>query len=196
MVTVWQASNEVMQLVDEVKNKHHHDRIGAAKIAVCFADSKPFVKGRFNFGKVSKFSPLAKLWHANQGKYDFLSILCADAWHGLLNSSQREALVDLHLTRCSVDYEPKCDIDAKGKKHPVKDGWGRIQYSDEMKFDDEGNPKWIILPLDLHVLTDNVLRYGPWCEEILEFKEAVVKETVISTPSIEENPYWQHVGDG
>jgi len=226
MSIVWEVNSEVYQLFEEVRNKHHHDRIGMAKLAISFADTKPFLKGRFNWGKVTKFSPLAKLWHPNHGKHDFLIILCADAWHSILNTLQREALADLCLTRCAVEYEPEHHVDTKGKKHVIKDDWGRIQYSANIKFDEEGNPKYRALPLDLHVFTENVIRYGPWCEEILEFGEAVQKPIAPSVgllpaekntidvldegqtinPAIQKfevyetvgvvNPYWQNCGDG
>lgn len=169
----WQAGQDVLSLFNTVKEKHHHERLGMANIAVCFNDSKPFIKGRFNWGKVQKFSPLMKLWHPTHGKYDFMIMLCADAWHSILNAYQKEALVDLHLTRCSVEYMPVTAVDDHGKKKVVKDEWGRIEYTNEMKFDDEGNPKWKVLPLDILVFTENVLRYGPWCEDIHLFKQAV-----------------------
>lgn len=199
MAASWPASDDVRQIFTMVKEKYHHDRIGTSKIAVAFVDSKPFIKGRFNFGKVVKFSNMAKLWHPAQGKFDFLSILCSDAWHSLLNANQREALVDLHLTRCSVEYEPEFAEDEKGKKHPIKDEWGRIQLSTNMKFDEFGVPKWKVLPQDLNVYTENVIRYGPWCEEILEFKDALEDKALkinkkIKFVTAESAPEWQNIG--
>jgi hypothetical protein len=170
----WQAGTDVIDLFKKVKEKHHHPRLELANFAVCFTDSKPFVKGRFNWGKVQKFSPLAKLWHGENNKYDFLVIICGEAWQNILTMSQREALVDLHLTRCDVDFEPEVNTDpVTGKETVVKDGFGRIQMSNNIKYDDEGVPKWKVHPLDLHVFTENVTRYGVWSEELLDFKKAV-----------------------
>lgn len=173
----WTADKAVVDLFNEVKNKYHGTRLAEAEIAVCFVDSKPFVKGRFNWGKVRRFQAVDKLWHSDQKRYDFLIMLCSDAWNNVLGSMQREALADLHLTRCSVDYEPveeETTVNGVVKKKIVKDDWGRIEYTQEIKRDkDTGEPKWKIEPLDLHVFSGNVQRYGVWCEELLNFKEAM-----------------------
>lgn len=168
---VWCAPAEVFDLVNTVKKKWHLPRLEEAEIAISFNDSKPFKNGRFNWGKTAKFSSLAKLWHSK--KYDFHISLCADAWLTVLKASQREALIDLHLTRCVVEYMPET-IEENGKKHPVKDEWGRVQFTNEIKKDDDGIPKWKIDPLDLNVFQENVIRYGVWCQDLLDFKSAIV----------------------
>ena len=171
---VWSVNNDINTLINEVKEKHHHPRLAEAKIAAAFCDSKPFIGGRFNWGKTAKFSTLAKLWHPEDKKYDFLITLCADAWHGLLNAEQREALVDLRLTCCQVEYE-KVMEEINGKSKPVKDEWGRIQYTDVIKTDEDGAPKWKVGKLDLNVFQDNVLRYGCWTQDLLDFSEVCDK---------------------
>lgn len=180
----WECASDVCDLFYAVKQKYHHPRLEMAEFAICFVDTKPFVRGRFNWGKVQKFSPLARLWHADNKKRDFLVILCADAWHSVLNIAQREALLDLHLTRCDVEYVPQT-VEENGKKQVVKDEFGRVQMSDEVKYDDDGVPKWKVQPLDLHVFTENVTRYGIWCEDLLSFKDAVeaVEDRKIETVS-------------
>jgi hypothetical protein len=159
--------------------KHHLPRLEDAEIAVCFQDKKPFNKNRFNWGKVRRFQAIDKIWHPNDKSYDFLVILSSDAWH-ILNSHQQEALADLHLTRCSVEYEPiKEEITVNGvvKKKVVKDEWGRVEFTDEIKRDkDTQEPKWKVLALDLPVFTDNVSRFGLWCEELSDFKEVIPLE--------------------
>ncbi len=173
MAAVWQANLEVEQLVEKVRLKHHVPRLATASVAVCFTDSKPFVHGRFNWGKVNKFSTIAKLYQSKS--YDFLITLCADAWLSILGEKQREALVDLHLERCQVDYEP-LTVEVNGKKQPVKDEWGRVQVSDVVKTDDDGVPKWKVYPLDLLVFQRNVMRYGCWSEDMIDFKSAIDKK--------------------
>lgn len=173
MLTPWTAGLEVINLFNTVKTKHHLPRLELANVALCFMDCKPFIRGRFNWGKVMKFSPIMKLWHPQHGKYDFMIMLVADAWHSILNSYQKEAWADLCLTRCGVEYIPVTAVDEHGKNKVVKDEWGRVEYTNEIKFDDDGVPKWRVNPLDLLVYTENVLRYGPWTEPILEFKQAV-----------------------
>lgn len=184
MLPPWAADSSVVNLFNDIKNKSHLPRLEEAEIAVCFQDSKPFSKGRFNWGKVRRFQPVDKLWHSYDKKYDFLIILSSDAWNVILTSSQREALADLHLTRCSVDYEPVTEeVTVKGvvKKKILKDDWGRIEFTNEIKRDKEtGDPKWKIHPLDLPVFADNVSRYGLWCSDLADFGDVlkVVKKSV------------------
>ena len=52
---------------------------------------------------------------------------------------------------------------------------GRTKYTNVMKFDDNGDPKWKIAPLDLEIFTSNVSKYGVWSDQILELKEAISK---------------------
>jgi hypothetical protein len=173
-VAPWEANSDVVDLLNIVKGKHHHPRLEQATFAVCFTDTKPFIKDRFNWGKVQKFSPLARLWHPENKKYDFLFVLSGTAWSNVLSITQREALLDLHLTRCDVDYEPEENTDpVTNKKQVVKDEWGRVQMSNNIKYDDDGVPKWKVHPLDLNVFAENVSRYGIWCEDILTIKKAV-----------------------
>lgn len=167
---VWPANNEVQSIVEKVKTTHHFKRLQEASIAISFNDSKAFVNGRFNWGKTSKFSPVAKIWHAK--KYDFQISLPSDLWHSILNADQREAWIDLHMTRCQVEYVP-ITVEENGKKKPVKDEWGRTQYTDEIKRDEDGEPKWKLWPLDLEVFQDNVLRYGCWCQDLLDFQNVI-----------------------
>lgn len=185
-VNPWPAGDEVMRLMTEVKVKHHDERLGDTTVAMCFDDSKPFKKGKFNWGKAMKFSPIAKLFQHKDKKVDFLIILCVDAWHEVLTGNQREALIDLHLSRFQPEYLPNF-IEENGKKKPVKDKWGRIEYSKDVKRDEEGNIIWKVEPLDLFVLSDNVRRYGPWCEELKNFREAIQINNKFNEPK--ENVY-------
>jgi len=174
MANPWKAPQDVLELINHVKEKFHVGRLAEASIVGCFNDSKAFVKNKINLGKVSKFSTLARLWQ-NQ-KHDFCLVICADLWHDVLGNSEREALVDLLLSRCEVELVPET-IEENGKKKPVKDEWGRIQYTKEIKLDDEGNPKWKVAPLDLELFAKNVRRYGLWLDDLLEMKEAIDSAT-------------------
>ena len=165
----WKASQEVVDLVDGIIKKHHLPRLSEASVAVCFDDTKPFVKNKLNLGKVTKFSPLAKLWQ-NQ-RHDFCLSIPSDLWHSILQHQQREAYLDLQLTRCEVEYVAEEITDANGKKHKVKDEWGRVQYTDVIAQDEEGNPKWKVVPAGLEVITKNFRRYGLWMESLEETLE-------------------------
>ena len=170
-VNPWKASQDVLDLVGSVYTTHHSARIPDAAIGVCFDDSKPFVQNKLNLGKVTKFSPLAKLWQGT--KLDFCIPISMDFWHSVLTAEQREAYVDLQLSRCGVEYLPE-EIEENGKKKVIKDEFGRIQYTSDIKTDDDGNPKWKILPLDLEIFSSNIRRYGLWYDELLEFKDAII----------------------
>lgn len=170
-VNPWKASQDVLDLVHEVYEKHHAERLHGGLIGVCFDDSKPFVKNKLNLGKVTKFSPLAKLWQGT--KLDFCISISMDLWHSVLTAEQREAYIDLQLSRCGVEYLPE-EIEENGKKKVVKDEFGRVHYTNQVKLDDEGNPKWKILPLDLEVFASNVRRYGLWQSDLLDLKDAII----------------------
>ena len=169
----WKAPNVVDELVEVVLNKHHSSRLQMAQIAIALDDSKSFVKNKFNWGSVNKFSSFNKLWQ-NQ-KFDFAIVLCSDSWNNILNDSQKEALIDLHLTRCNLEYVPETVMEGK-KKKVVKDDWGRIKFTNEIKVDDEGNPKWYISPLDIYVFVQNFERYGNWCSEFCQLNKFVSAE--------------------
>ena len=171
---IWQANSEVHKLVETIKIKNHLPRLQEAKVAVCFNDAKAFIGDRFNWGKVAKFSPMAKIFQPEDRRYDFCVTIASDAWVAVLDEKQREALLDLHLERCQVEYVPVM-IEENGKKIPVKDEWGRIQYTDQIKMDEDGIPKWKIVPLDLNVFQQNVWRYGCWCYDLADFKTAINK---------------------
>jgi hypothetical protein len=165
----WAAPPDVLDLLSEVLEKHPH--LSEATFAVSFADSKPFIGDRINLGKVSKFSKADKLWHAQDKKYDFRITLCAEVW-AMLSNAQRKAHLDLRVSQCKVEYEPET-IEENGKKIKVKDEWGRVSYTTEIRRDDEGHPMWKIVPADILILTENIRRCGLWYEELEVLKEAV-----------------------
>jgi len=170
-VTHVKAAPQVRQLLTQIKEKHH-SHLDEALVAVEFVDSKPYVKDRLNLGRVTKFSKATQLWFPDNAKYDFLISLCADVWFGILNEQQREALLDLHLTRCQVEYEPNSVV-VNGKKQVVKDEWGRVEYTDQVKTDDAGLPIWKVSRLDMAVVAESVKRYGIWFQDLLDLKNAM-----------------------
>ena len=171
MPTITKAAPFVQQLLSEVRQKHH-PHLDQALIGLAFADTKPYVRDCLNLGKVSKFTPAARIWMSKDQQYDFAITLSTDVWFDILNADQREPLIDLNLSRCQVEYEPET-VQVNGRKQVVKNDHGLTQYTDEMKTDDEGRPVWRVAPLDIMVLADNVKRYGAWYTDLLELKEAV-----------------------
>lgn len=175
MATTWKAPDNVSQLLDTVINQWHMPRLEQATIGVAFTDSKPYVGDRINLGRVSKFSEFNKLWMSQA--LDFSLQICADVWHEILNPHQREAYFDLLLCCCQVDYIPETIVE-NGKKKTVKDDLGRTKYTNQIKTDEEGHPKWKVMPLDIYAFTDNVSRYGLWCEPLMEFWQAAPQPEV------------------
>lgn len=171
----WPAGPEVVAVLEEIKEKNHHPRIELAKVALAFVDAKAFVKDRFNWGKARRLSPVSQLWHAKGKVYDYEIILPADGWYQVLQGIQKEAWIDLHLARFRPEMKPTT-VEINGKQKPVKDKFGRIEYTDEMKIDEKtGEPIWKCDPLDLHVFADNASRYGVWCEALQDFQAALVE---------------------
>ena len=170
MSNVWPADQSVFELVEEVKTKWH-PHLKEANVAVSIKDAKAFVRNRFNWGNTSRFSPGARVHMPEDKRYDFLITLASDAWN-ILTSDQKEALADLRVSCMQVEYEPEF-VEENGKKKPVKDKWGRLVYTNVIKVDDNGNPKWKCVPLDLHVIQDNVGRYGCWCQDLIDLKSVI-----------------------
>jgi hypothetical protein len=164
-MNVVKAPAPVVDLFREVTEKHHFPRLETAQIGICFTDAKAFRGDQINLGKVSKFTSQNRIWQ--DVKRDFCITLCSDVWYQILNDEQREALADLLLTCCDVEYEPVTEVVGNRKK-PVKDEWGRVQKTDEIKYDDEGNPKWRVKPLDLIVFAENARKYDLWLKEVIE----------------------------
>jgi hypothetical protein len=152
MAIVWKSPDEISSFVLTLAEKNHYPRLENATFAVAFDDSKPFVKNKFNFSIV----------------------LSSEVWVDVLNVEQREALLDLHLSSCVVEYVPQTVQEGK-KKKVVKDDWGRIQYTDEIKLDDNSTPKWYVTPLDFSAFAQNVSRYGLWCTDFCEIQDLVPK---------------------
>lgn len=172
MSNPWKAPDEVVQLMSVVKSKNHSPRLDDCRVAICFDEGKVFIKNRLNLGKLTKFSPMAKLYQRE--KYDFCLIVPMELWSTALQPDAREAYLDLMLTRLDMEYIPEV-VEENGKKIKLIDDFGRIQYSKVPKTDKEGNVKWKIDPLDLEVFAKNVRRYGIWQEELASIHEAIIE---------------------
>lgn len=170
MATIWKAPANVLDQMNEVRSQYHLPRLEEAKIAVAFADWKPYTKEGLQWGTVTKFSSSNKIWLEDD--YNFCITLCAEVWHDILIGTEKKcALLDLHLGRCGVEYMPETVMEGK-KKIVVKDEFGCTKYTNEIKRDDEGNPKWMVLNFNLHIASQNARRYGLWCPEYEEFGNA------------------------
>ena len=161
MADTWKASEDVQELCNSLITKYHSD-LEQARFIVVFSDTKPFNRDRLNFGKATKFSQFNKLFQGT--KYDYCLNVCADVWQSVLTDDHKEALIDLLISCCSPEYEAEVIVE-NGKKKTVKDEWGMVKYTNELKLDDDGDPKWLVMPLDIVAFVDNARRYGLWFEE-------------------------------
>lgn len=172
---IWKAPTEVVEMLLEVKKTHHSPRLDPASLAVCFDESKPFVKNRINLGRLSKFSALARLYQRD--RHDFCLTIPSVLWTEILpKENDRMAYLDLQLTRCDLEYETET-YEENNKKKKVTDEFGRLKFTNQPKIDDEGNYKWIVQPMDLEVFGKNVRRYGLWLEELRALEEAIVEHS-------------------
>lgn len=169
MALVWTAPLEVIEKLQEIKNKLHPE-LGSVSVVVELSDAKPFKNNRLNLGNVRKFSAANKIWQ--KGDFDFCITLVGEVWQDILKGQQRDALLDLHLTRIEPVCEPQVVIENK-KRIPCKDEFGRIILTEEQKLDKNGDPRWRIVPIDLGVLSRNVRRYGFWFDDLIEFQNAL-----------------------
>lgn len=167
---VWKAPQEISDLLEIVKQKHHSPRLNDASVAICMDESKTFVKNKLNLGKLTKFSPLARLYQKE--KFDFCLTIPSSLWNEVLQGEQKAAFLDLHLSRLDMEFVPET-VEENGKKIKVTDDWGRTVYSKQPKYDAEGNLKWKIDPLDLEVFANNVGKYGLWQEDLFKLHEAM-----------------------
>lgn len=167
----WSAPDTVKQMLESVYDKHHAERLANLKVAVMFDDSKPFLKNKMNLGKVVKVRDLDK--PHMRSPLDFYIVACSDLWHSVLNDEQREAYIDLHLTRLVPEYIPVTVVVNK-KKKTVKDQWGRVEYTTDLKLDANGETIWRVNPIDLYTSAANARKYGLW----LDFAEEFVRDCV------------------
>jgi len=159
----------VQELARKLKETHHSPRLDEASVAVCFEDSKPFKKDRFNWGKVKRFPSLGK---AFPGEHHDFVIIVPYSGYEMMTSEQKMAWLDLLLEMCQVEYVPETVVENK-KKKDVIDEFGRKVYTNEIKRDKEGSPKWKILTFGVDIITANVLRFGLWFDEFVELGDAV-----------------------
>lgn len=174
MSSFWSASADLNSKLSQLIEKYHQSRlstpVGDCKITIALTDSNAFVDDKLNWGVIKKFNKFNKVWMNKD--FDFCIVLSSELLN-ILKETQKEAILDLHLSRIRPQYQPKKIVES-GKKVIVKDEWGRTEYTDQIKLDKDGNPKWILDPvLDLQVFANNIKRFGFWCEDLVDFQEAI-----------------------
>lgn len=176
MSIFWLADSDLNVKLKDLIEKHHKCRLstnfGDCKVEIVLSDSKPFIEDKLNWGSVKKNNKFNQVW---MNKYFDYCIVLSSELVKILNQNQKEAILDLHLSRIRLQYQPKKIVE-NGKKIIVKDEYGRTEYTDQIKLDKEGNPKWKLDSLDLQVFASNIKRFGFWCEDLIDFKKAIANK--------------------
>lgn len=195
MGSIWQAPKEIRDLVTEVRDEHH-PHLTAASFWVLVSDRKAISDNRVIVTTSKKCTKEEKL----STGHDFKIVVLAESWANLPDSA-REIAIDEALCRCGVQYVPQ-SMEVNGKKEIVKDDLGRVIYTDQVAYDNEGNPKWRINRPDAGLYYDMILRHGQYSEEAenvaLTLKSKAPKQPTIAVRAdvIDEIEAPQEVGAG
>lgn len=186
MSTIWemeQSSPVYDMLTRLIRRNHQH--LAEAKIVLYCCDKLKLRGDHVVIAEAKKASPMLKA----STNADFTVTFYMMPW-GDLDSNQKEACFDHELFHCGVAYEPvkeQVGMSASGKQKwkVVKDEYGRKQYTNTIERDENGEPKWRIIPHDLEEFRDVVERYGMWDENLQQFKQAIDRaETASVTTEI------------
>ena len=173
-MSVWELenNNEAYKTMENLIEKYHK-HLKEAKIVI-YANDKSKTKGdKVIIAESSKASNKLKA----SINADFTITLYVDTWSSL-SPDQKQACLDHELTHCGVQYEPireqiGLSKTGKSKTRIVRDEYGRVQYTSDIKRDENGVPKWKLVIHDLEEFRDIVRRHGMWDEDIQRFKEVL-----------------------
>jgi hypothetical protein len=175
-MSVWELPKDCLeyQIMNEMIEKYHQP-LKEAKIVLYGCDKNKVNGNMVRFADTSKASVKMKA----SIDADFTITLYMMPW-GDLTLEQKKACMDHELTHCGVHYEPiKEQVGSSKKGKPrfkvVKDEYGRKQYTNEIKRDENGVPKWKLEPHDLEEFQSVVKTWGLWQSSIKEFKDALNK---------------------
>lgn len=178
-----EKDSDVYQILKE-QIRIHHPHLEEAKIVIYVNDKNKLNGQKVVIAESSKASTKLKA----SIDADFTITIYAMAW-GNLNPEQKKACMDHELYHCGVQYVPVTEESSdsggaapgkkKGKKPKakvVKDEFGRVQYTNEIKRDENGVPKWKLIPHDLEEFRNVVEHHGFWDEDLQYFKAVMDKK--------------------
>lgn len=172
-MSIWELAEDSLEysLMNEIIARYHQT-LQEAKIILYGCDKNRIRDGQVVIAKAEKSSQKMK---ASAGS-DFTITMHMMPW-GDLTLDQKKACMDHELTHCGVQFEPiKERVGTKWKV--VKDEYGRKQYTNDIKRDENGIPKWKLVSHDLEEFNNIVLKHGVWDQNIKSFKEALEKRVV------------------
>lgn len=170
-MTIWEAPEEIRQLVGEIKEAYHPHLI-LAKIWVLINDASPIVENQLVPMVTSRCTKTEKLKSGN----DFKIIVVAEAW-GLLTTQQKRVAIDEALCHCGVQYVPLTQKINK-KDEVIKDEIGRIIYTDVIATDGEGLPKWKMNRPDASIYFGLIQRHEVYSEALENVQNALEKKPI------------------
>lgn len=158
MPSIWPAPEGIRKQLREIKQDHHAHLALASIWALC-SDGAGVRDNRIIVTQTKKCTKTEKL----SSGHDFKIVVMMESW-SKLTDSQRHVALDEALCRCGVKYVPQ-SMEINGKKEIVKDDMGRTIYTEEMEYDQEGNPKWKINPPDADLFLTLLHRHGQYNEQ-------------------------------
>jgi len=170
MASIWEAPQDIQQLVHRLKKQYHHPRLAQASLWMLISDAKGVVDNKIIATRTGKCTKHEKL----STGHDFKITILAETWANLTDA-QREIAVDEALCRCGVKYIPQT-IEVNGKKETLKDEWGRVIHTDQISHDDEGNPRWKLNKPDAELFFAMLGRHGEHGEEVENVTRALNRQ--------------------
>ncbi len=173
-MAIWELESnlDLYTMLHELIGRYH-SRLEEAKI-VLYANDKN--KNRANKIIIAEASKASSKMKASTNA-DFTIMVYMTPWSDL-NMTQKRACLDHELCHCGVHFEPVKEAaggtrSGRPRLKVVRDDYGRVQYTNEIKRNENGEPKWRLLPHDLEEFRDIVARHGIWDKDIQSFKEVL-----------------------
>lgn len=159
MSTPWEAPSDIKQLVKEIRDNHHPE-IAQASIWCLITDANGIHDNRVRSTITRKCTKTENL----STGHHFKIFVYAETW-AKLTDAQRRIAIDEALCRCGVKYIPET-IEVNGKRETLKDDLGRVIFTNEMAFDQDGTPKWKINKPDAEIYFAMLKRHVMYSEEV------------------------------
>lgn len=173
-MAIWELEQDsavYQKLTNLISRCHQH--LAEAKIVLYACDKNKLNGEKVTIAEASKASSKMKA----STNADFTITIYMGLW-STLTDTQKEACLDHELMHCGVHYVPVTEQigttrRGRAKTRIVKDEFGRTQYTNEIKRDENGVPKWRLITHDLEEFRDIVARHGVWDDSIQAFKDVL-----------------------
>lgn len=168
-LAVINQTDQIYKQMDAIKREHHKHLEGAR--IIMFMDYSEPSGSALTFGTASLASSQVKaLSGAN-----FVITINALAWDNL-DEEGRTALLDHELSHCHVCLKPM-----KDGRETIRDAFGRVQYTNQVKRDADGNIQYRIIPHDVTEFISIVKRRGLWMENLQKMRATMQQLDMIDS---------------